>query len=990
MIFRSIPSRAGLFAATSIVTLMCSQAASAQSAGDVTAASGQQTTSDGPAPATSGESTPSAQNGPGPDAEIVVTGVRGAQQRAINVKREATQIVDSIAAEDIGKLPDVTIADSLQRVTGVQITRSAGQGAAVNIRGLANVLTTLNGEQFLGASNITGAQPNLTDIPSTLFAGVDVIKSPVASDLSGGNSGIVALKTRRPFDLRQGLTATGALQDTYGDGTQAWSQNASALVSWRNDRFGILVAGSYDNETLANKHPAVTNGIIKTTDAQAGFDVRGDGDITGSTKIGDNDYFYNPVALEFDNGRTQRERIGANASVQYKLTDSIELLGDVAYTRLHNRNAGNTAVLHGNFSNDSYLPSSQIDENGVVQVADLNLYRFQMHTLNQYTEARSLNTNLEARFDNGGPFHASARWVHGNSRSQLDQSDIDAWGTRYQLIATSPLPTGVTCASTPTPANCIYGNPGSISNVLASVDFRNGYPSVNFGTDVTDPANYSLTSTWSYGNQQRATLDAYRADGQFDADWGVLKNIRMGARFGDRDVSNRAYRYLSPAGPNGDLYYYKDPGIADTAGYATIPVRKFSDLSNLVTYASGFGPVNGIPAIPAISPRALDSVTAFNDLLFPGTEAYTDPTQSYRVRQRQISAYAEANFDGNVFGIDFTGNGGVRYVRTMLDIYSFPTGGDFIGGVSWNGVLVATGEDKAKNNSTDWLPDANLSLHLRDNMYLRFAFAKTLGQLDLGLLGQGLASSYAVNGTRDPSLPYDLQRYASGSAGNPNLELPRTTNYNISYEWYFNRSSLFSAAAFWYDVESFLQTNTAVELQPDADGVVRSGGPVTRPTNGTGGSIKGVEVGFQTTFDWLPGALSGFGAQLNYTYSDSQSSNTDLFGRSLPVPDNSKHQANAVLFYQKGPLQGRVAYNYRSKRFNGFVAAADDNLAIWNKPTGYLDASVSYDVTPNFTMFVQGTNLTSENERRYAQFSNFWYDSNIFERRFTFGIRIRN
>lgn len=220
--------------------------------------------------------------------------------------------------------------------------------------------------------------------------------------------------------------------------------------------------------------------------------------------------------------------------------------------------------------------------------------------------------------------------------------------------------------------------------------------------------------------------------------------------------------------------------------------------------------------------------------------------------------------------------------------------------------------------------------------------------------------------------------------------MPRSANYNVSYEWYFNQSSLLSVAAFWFDVKSFLQTNTLIEAQPDADGVVREGGPVTRPVNGKGGSIKGVELGFQTVFDWLPGVLSGFGGQLNYTYSDSGSSNVDLFGKSLPVPDNSKHQANAVLFYQKGPVQGRVAYNYRSKRFGGFVAAADDNLAVWNRATGYLDASASYDVTPKFTMFVQGSNLTKENEEQYAQFKNFWYGSSIFERRVTFGVRIRN
>ena len=978
-VLKMTPLRMALFTATSVVALLGAQSATAQ-----------QTTSDGPAAAAPDAGTPAVQDGGAPTEDIVVTGVRGAQQKAINVKRNAAQIVDSIAAEDIGKLPDVTIADSLQRVTGVQITRSAGQGASVNIRGLANVLTTLNGEQFLGASNITGAQPNLTDIPSTLFAGVDVIKSPTASDLTGGNSGIIALKTRRPFDLHRGFTVTGAVQDTYGSGTKDWSQNASALVAYNGGRIGILIAGSYDNEVLSNKNPRVTNGILKTTDAQAGFDVRKDGDITNSTKLADKDYFYNPVALEFDNGLTRRERIGANASVQYDVTNSIQFVGDIAYTRFRNRNSGNTAVLHGNFSNDSYLPSSVIDDNGVVQFADLNLSRFQVHTLNAYNKARSINTNLELRFKNDGPFSATLRYVHGDSRNDSTQTDIDSWATRAGVVPRS-LPTS--CAGAAIPANCSYGNPGGLAAVRATVDWRGSEPTVNFLTDVTNPANYSMTSVWSQASKQNAKLDAYRADAQYDTDLGPLKNIRVGGRYGTREVGNDAYRYLSPIGPNGHLYFYKDPLIVDSAGYSLVPIRPFNSLPGLVTSAGGFSPISGIPNVPAISPDALNSVNAFNAQLFPGTQAYLDPQNSYRVSQRQISAYGEANFDGSIGSLEFTGNAGVRYVSTKLNIFSFPTGNRFIGDVSWNGVAIAEGTNKAKNNSNDFLPDANLSLHVRQDMYLRFAYAKTLGQLDLGLFGRGLASSYAVNGTRTfqgQALDPNLQRYSSGSAGNPNLELPRTTNYNVSYEWYFNRSSLFSLAAFYFDVKSFLQTNTLIELQPDADGVVREGGPVTRPVNGKGGSLKGVEVGFQTVFDWLPGALSGFGGQLNYTYSDSGSSNVDLFGKTLPVPDNSKHQANAVLFYQKGPIQGRVAYNYRSKRFAGFVAAADDNLAVWNRATGYLDASASYDVTPKFTLFVQGSNLTKENEEQYAQFKNFWYGSNIFERRLTFGVRIRN
>ena len=138
--------------------------------------------------------------------EVVVTGVRASEQRSVELKRDAASIQDSISAEDIGKLPDRTIADSLQRITGVQINREGGEGTSVNVRGLPQVGNLLNGEQFMTAGSIVSVQPDYSDIPSQLFSGADVIKTPTASLLNGGITGTINLKTRRPFDLDTGWT----------------------------------------------------------------------------------------------------------------------------------------------------------------------------------------------------------------------------------------------------------------------------------------------------------------------------------------------------------------------------------------------------------------------------------------------------------------------------------------------------------------------------------------------------------------------------------------------------------------------------------------------------------------------------------------------------------------------------------------------------------------------------------------------------------------
>ena len=181
---------------------------------------------------------------------VVVLGVRGAEQKAVDVKRNASSIQDSIVAEDIGKLPDTTISDSLQRITGVQIDRSAGEGGAVNIRGLPEVGTLLNGEAFLTVGSIVSVQPNFGDIPSSLFAGADVIKSPTANLLNSGITGTIDLKTRRPEDLQSGWTFAGAADATHGDVSNKFEPELSGLIGYNGGKWGLVASASYSDVTL--------------------------------------------------------------------------------------------------------------------------------------------------------------------------------------------------------------------------------------------------------------------------------------------------------------------------------------------------------------------------------------------------------------------------------------------------------------------------------------------------------------------------------------------------------------------------------------------------------------------------------------------------------------------------------------------------------------------------------------------------------------------
>ncbi|HET6395359.1 MAG TPA: TonB-dependent receptor [Pseudoxanthomonas sp.] len=935
---------------------------------------------------------------------IVVRGVRGAQATAINTKRDALQIVDSISAEDIGRLPDITITDSLQRVTGVQIRRSAGEGAQVNIRGMPQVQTTMNGELYLGAGggdqfgqpNLGTAQADFVDVPPTLFDGVDVIKSQTAADLEGGISGTISLRTRRPFDLPEGVTASGQAEASYGDAVEEVNALYSGLFSYRNDRWGALLSVSYSDATLENKRPSVwSNGAQKSSEANVGFDFNGDGVVGGNTDPANEprEYFYNWVATELETRRTERERTGVNGSFQFNATDALTLIGDVAYTRLEDFNASVAAQLHTGWATDQLQPGSIVDGNGVVEYGLFHYNRFQAHSVGAPSTSEALNTNLELRYDNGGPFRGTLRWVHGKSERTYDEARADAVVTRGSQITRAD---GTTQ----------WANANGLESVDAAIDFRGRFPQLTMLTDVSNPDNWQLMSTWAQGNRIDATLDALRADGVFEFDDGAVRSFQFGLRYGERDYEYAAYRYLSPvspgpcANPDRALYYFKDPLITDACtGYSEARVLPFNAIDGYWARFSDFGPVRieGIgQGLPAVDPEAMRDPVAYLDSLYPGNVAYMHAPDSFKVAEKTLSGYFMANLEGTTGGngIPWHANIGVRVLQTRTDIDQYQVdGGDFIGSHDWNGVNPASGVNRIAKSRTDVLPALNLTFDLSDEQKLRFGYNKAIARQSLPDLGRGLVVFYAANGTppRNPALPPDAQLFLNGRAGNPDLEPYEADYFNTSWEWYFADASLLNVGVFLIDVENSPAGVTRIEPLPDADGVVREGGPVQRVVNGGSGTIKGFEVGYQQAFDFLPGWWSGLGVNLNYTYSDATAGGgEDIEGNVLPVADNSRHQYNAILWYQKDRFQARLAYNWRSKRYSALDTAAwGDALALWNEAVGYLDASVSFDITPAWSVYLQGTNLTNESERRYAQWSNHFYDANVFERRYYAGVRFR-
>ncbi|WP_277979506.1 TonB-dependent receptor [Sphingomonas phyllosphaerae] len=1032
-------SRAKLLAAVSLVGLLGLPLAAAAQTGAGTATGDAGTTDPDrvAAPDQAGEE----------PADIVVTGIRASQARAIEVKRNADSVVEAISAQDIGKLPDVTISDSLQRIPGVQIRRDAGEGAAVNIRGLPQVTTLLNGEQFLGANSVTTVQPNFTDIPSQLFSGATVYKSPTASLQQAGLTGTIDLLTRRPFDLKQGLTFSAAGEGQYGDKTEKWNPSFNGLVAFHGDRVGLLVSASYSDLTLANSFRGVqdygvslrnesgsatnqgdfavgNNGVSRGTPVRdasgniTGYDVNGDGDA--------NDAFITPQSHTAWNRITDRQRFGANASFQFEINDALRLTADGFYTRQtqYDRTAG-FQFQNIDWLSSPFSPTKSRDTgatSGGYNVNTVQQYTYALPSFDSYSEtfrtkSESQNYNVQLDWKPSDTFKATVRGIYGKANRDRDQSYTQfsltngrQWG--YQADG-SKRTEGV--------ANGGLGNyPASVGGDrtfnptgyqvytdTATVDYSSGAPvfgfSPGFLAQAGDASRYGLKTVSSEGNvYQKGDIWALRADAEWQAN-DQLK-VAFGGRYGERSVNQFTFDRVSP------IYAGNTDNPANPAAGCLVKWKAFDvnldDKSCPVYDAQGRGytagltrqatdpifagmikqyqlPAAGTPTLWALDPKAMDDSESWQNKFYPGSQNLINPALSFDVNTRQISGYAQVSGEGELLGMPFRANGGLQVVSTRLNVRQNVVGVPQPYGVSG----VDAGDVRTERQFTDFLPSINVAFDVTDKLRARAAFSKTMTLLDFQQWGGGLNVNYAINTATNL-----FEARTADSLGNPNLNPWRATNVEGSLEYYTGRSSLVAAGAFYIAVDSFIDRTTELRSDiPDNDGVIRRQVVTNTFRQGEGGTLKGVELSArQSLADYgVNGLFGGFGVDANYTLSLGDAGLVDLAGNNQPFQDNSKHQINAALWFEKYGLQARVAYNYRSKRLVSSNYGGIDGLAQYQQPTNYLDASISYDVTPFLTLYGQASNLTAETERYYLTWPDQVLYENIYERRFIAGARVR-
>ncbi len=964
--------------------------------------------------------------------EVVVSGFRASQQKALDAKRESDLPIESIAPEDIGKMPDQNVAEALQRLPGVQIDRSQGVGTAVLIDGLRQNLTTLNGDVFLtgkefyvsGEGSGGGAGGNaqygsLEGIPSEEIGGIDVYKNPKASITEGGLGGTIDLKTRDPLAQPLGYTLGGNFRMTTNEGQGDWTPVGTLVGSYNfNNKVAVTASFSYDQEkTTTNEFQDQNRNQWLITDSALGPYT---GAVTASdlTHLGRN--YIIPQLAYFSDLEDDRKTIGASLSVAARITDNITSRVNWFYSH-----EDDTTITYSDkvwFNGQGASPGTlipaidpskpySIDPNGVVQAGTFTANGAETATLYQNNTTNANNLQWITTWNHSDNLRGTldASYAYATSDLEAAQADVEhGLYTTSSGVVTSPGAPGCNNgASTCTNATGSAGYQFNWTNGGTS-----GLPTVNYLSNVLNNSAWTtFKSNWAWANLTSQQNYAIKADLQYDPTFirNVDSEISSGFRYGSRGVDQTFGRYLingtlangqiagGSGDPNGGPWdYYQDPGY----GTPNIPYSTATTNPGLAKTVN----IKGVGNVIVKDPSTLSNPSTYLNSVWSGagvpnnTETlFVDGLSSFNVHEKTYAGYAMADVGSaaNRFHLNF----GVRFVHTELDINNgesapVPT---YYGTASWNGVDNNVIPVSTHRSYDDVLPSMNFVVDASDTEKVRFGAARVTSPQDLYSLGLGNSYNFTRQTNARTNIHTGLQdgfAFAGGSSGNAQLDPYRATQTNLSYENYFAKSGLVSIAGFYKQVDNFVETqNIATTVMDDFGGTTSN---VSEPVNAGKGKIFGIELGGQYAFDasvynWL----DGFGIAANYTRSQSYSSQATSFTDAAPIPGVAKNAVTGTLYYEKDGFSARASYSWRDTAVNDSLVGATfafpdakGNTKIYqvfSAPYGQLDGQIGYDINEHFGLTFSVQNLTDASPHTYLQWSNLPFSYDDSGRRFFLG-----
>ena len=890
--------------------------------------------------------------------EIVVTGVRASIQRAQEIKRRATSVVESITLEDLGKFSDTSISDALQRVPGVNIERNVrgyeGADSGVTIRGLGPdyVVSTLNGRELLGIPNFFGGGTGRTfdyeAIPPEILGGVTIYKQPTAELIEPGLAGEVNIQTLRPLDVKtQGGRRWFA---NVSVGGELETQRAAvgpriggvAGIRLFDGTLGLYVSGLYSHQKTLQKTFYNYNGFHQVNQADAA------GNITTLSNVLTTDG-YAP-----NNGvRGYTQKSGA-AGLQWKPNRRLEVNVDYIYnvfvTDLLNR--GND--FYGGFSFFSAGPNGEQPTfrpgSAIIRENALVGYDSSLITLATPTTPATYNNVGLTHVVNTNELHnvgANAAYTFaGGAKIALDATH---GANRYFQDWRSP-----------------YADNLGRGGTNSTYDGRGELPVIGFTSTptsgISDPASYGNFSYFYFQSLARGTRDAVKLD--LSAPIGEHLTLKVGARYADTHTSfvlgyGNGLGAINPAGffSGGSErlpFYPQDTPIVSEQGFCR------SNPAYCAADNNGKGSFVG--AFPTLSTGKPGDALAFQS------------GNSYAVRETNLAIYGQADLKSALFGVPFAGNLGLRAVRINERGTAF-RGFTYL-------LAFGAGHDPDRADQTTiftdeaerwhYLPAFNLTVMPSKQVNLRAGVARTISLPSLGALApSGNFTLYtALNGANQPP---------TFSGGNIRLKPTQAWNYDLTAEYYTNYGGAVIVSGFYKDVTDLVTGVSAANQTVPGGGTTLYN--VSSTINAANGYTYGVEVNTNQPFTFLPSPLDGFGVQANYTFVVSHRSQVQGSSANQFI-GSSKHNVNIQAYFEKWGYAARVAFAFRSAYLyeNGFGDG-------YRRPESTVDVSLSKKFGDHLELIASGTNLTGQDQVNYnGQGGAF---RSYFERPITYTLAVR-
>lgn len=871
---------------------------------------------------------------------VVVRGVRASERAAVETKYDADQIVDAVTAQDIGELPERSIAETLELLPGVTGNRNRGRSDTISVRGIGGefTLVTLNGREIV--SSYGARSVNLSLYPSSAIRRGLVYKTPLPEQIAGGTGGSIDMQTLRPLEVNNDirtLSVAGLYNESAADvrGYDGFGHDINGTFSKRfGDKFAVAISASTLSEQFSSQEIQI-GGIVDTI---AGSDWNGNGQADEGA----------PGFTQLSPSYREEERDAIFGTLQWRPVSNLNVTFDALYSEFEYTEtvAGLSIgfIDGGGTGGGAVLDSVILDDGSVIAGASTsNTVTYATSEIYNYDQTEAYGLNVDYALGDWTlvgdlSYSTSDRsYSYNNASSRAGTSETVVFDFQSQPDITLLFPeTDLT--ATNFPFLTLSDNLNTLTDEITAVKF-----------DVSRDMDFAIFDSFKFG------VRASEREKTFDKDAESFgQNTALGFAVTDFDVSTlNVADFVLP-------FAFSDPfpNFDHNIPAEWIMLDRSAALAAL-GYDGSLRDLDRVDAAPDSQKDAL-------------RRAYVaDLISSYNIQEEVLAAYAQTEFSMNIGQRALSGVLGVRVEKTELDSSGYAAAYDlqaFLAG----GNLRPTGEAlpvDASNSYTDVLPSLNLTYELSRQFLIRAAAGRVMTRPLITDLGPNttiqLGDSTFVNFENGAS---------SNTAGNPMLEPIRTDQFDVSFEYYPRAGEIFSVAYFYKDMDGFYEPSIQ-QLENEAQGVIGNPAnqpptlPFVQPVKVDGGKVSGLELTMRKELRMLPGWLSNLTISGNYTIMDFDGFHQD-FNVELPTNAYSNESIldrpegfieetyNIGLSYDDGKrLSWRLNYNGQS---DAPMVNTDGSNERWRRDNQLLNGSINYRINDNFTALFQVTNILDE------------------------------